>query len=511
MRKGIPIPPEPEQHDRAKKAAASVTITPSSASLDESDTASGSGSDAGSTRTTAGSAADRLLGNTGPASIFEIASSVSDVDERFPEGGIRAWFIVLGCWLGLFASLGLMNILAAFPPYISTNHPLQPSTGAVGGIIGGYTFLNLSLGIYVGPLFDKYGPRWLILAGTVCLVASLLLVNISTSYWSLLLALGILSSLGSSLLFTPSIAAIGHFFHDRRGLATGVATTAGPASAIVFPYLLRTLFVSIGFAWAVRALALACLAPAAIANFLIRSRRLPPLPPSTAKNSPPHAINNNDDNNNNNTKPPAAAATARPDPRIFRARGYTRTVIAIFLSQFASFLSLAYFSAYMLGKGFANAFAFDVVAALNASSAVGRVAGGWAADKAGAFNASVVVSAVAALACFAVWLPAGGTGPGIVVFAVLLGLASGAASCLVPVAVGRLCKTREYGRYYATCYSVVSLAVLVAVPLAGAVVGAAGGDYWGLVVMTGLLYVAAAVAFALAKVEVVGKRMWVTF
>lgn len=155
---------------------------------------------------------------------------------------------MLGCWLGLFASLGLMNILASFPPYLSTNHPIQLLPGEVGGIISGYTLLNLSLGFYVGPLFDRYGPRRLVLAGTLCLAASLLLVSISTSYWSLLLALGILSSLASSLLLTPSIAAIGHFFHGRRGLATGVATTAGPASAIIFPYLLRTLFITIGFA-----------------------------------------------------------------------------------------------------------------------------------------------------------------------------------------------------------------------------------------------------------------------
>lgn len=237
-----------------------------------------------------------------------------------------------------------------------------------------------------------------------------------------------------------------------------------------------------------RALALVCLVPGVIANFLLRPRELPPpppLPPSTTKKASPHT---------NKTTPAAAAAaavvTTQPDPRIFRTRGYTRTVIAIFLSQFASFGSLTYLSAYMLGKGFAHAFSFDVVAVVNASSAARHVA---------------------AVACFAVWLPAGGAQPGIVAFSLLFRLATGAGSCLTPVAVGRLCRAREHGRHYGTCYSLVSLAVLAAVPLPEGVVRAAGGDYWGLVAVTGLVYIAAAFAFALAKVEVVGKGVWVAF
>ena len=96
-----------------------------------------------------------------------------DNDDGYPEGGLKAWLVVLGSWLALFSALGLMNTLATFQAYVA-NHQLQDhSEGQIGWIFSLYTFLTFFCGIYIGPIFDKYGPRWVILAGTLCLVVSL--------------------------------------------------------------------------------------------------------------------------------------------------------------------------------------------------------------------------------------------------------------------------------------------------------------------------------------------------
>ncbi|KAK3311336.1 major facilitator superfamily domain-containing protein [Chaetomium strumarium] len=456
-----------------------LTVTPVSGVFGETDADAGSDdkSDTSSAASTpsASGGVPLLAGRSGPA-------PVSD-GEYYPEGGFRGWLVVLGCWLGLFASLGFMQILATFQAYLTTTTPpIRIGPRALGAAIFAYASLSLLLGIYVGPLFDIYGPRRLVLGGTACLVVSLLVASVSTTHWHLFAALGILSSLGSSLLFTPAIAAIGHFFKTRRGLATGVATTAGPASGVIFPLLVQALFVRVGWAWAMRALALVCLAITAAASFLIRAR----LP--GAKDAVPH-----------------------PHARIFRTAGFAPTVVAVVLAQFAAFLPLTYLSSYALEKGFTQAFSFDVVAILNASSVVGRLLGGWWADRIGPFNANVVTSAVAAFVCLVLWLPAGGTKPGIAIFAVVFGCASGSSVSLVPVSVGRLCRTQEYGRYYGACYTIASLLSLFAIPIAGRVVRGNGGSYWGLIVTTALLYVAAAIALGVARASVVGRRIWVAF
>ncbi|GKT92575.1 riboflavin transporter MCH5 [Colletotrichum tofieldiae] len=364
------------------------------------------------------------------------ASTVAE-EETYPEGGLRAWSVVLGSWLALFSALGIMNSLAIFQTY----------RGTIGWIFSVYTFLCFFGGIYIGPVFDQYGPRWLVLSGTVCLVIGVMLLSICTLYWHFMLAFGILCGLGSSLVFTPSIAAVGHWFKRRRGFATGMASTGGSIGGIVFPLMMQSLFPRIGWGWTIRAVGFICLLLCGASNFLIRSR----LPP--ARNASPH-----------------------PDPRIFRSAAFSLTTAGIFLMEFALFIPLTYISSYMLSEGFSESFAFSILPILNAGSVL-----------------------------------AGRCPAGVVVFAVLFGFASGNNISISPVCVGRLCKTQHYGRYYSTTYTVVSIACLIGIPIGGEIVTATGGRYWGLIVFTGLVYVLAFVALMAAKIVCVGKNIWGIF
>lgn len=65
--------------------------------------------------------------------------------------------------------------------------------------------------------------------------------------------------------------------------------------------------------------------------------------------------------------------------------------------------------------------------------------------------------------------------------------------------VGQLCETQYYGRYYATCYTIVSISCLTGVPLVGAIIGLDGGEYWGLITFVGCCYVGALGAFTVAR------------
>src|SRR5258708_26647862 len=102
----------------------------------------------------------------------EESSPPSSPDDEFtyPEGGLRAWLVVFGAWCGIFGSLGIANSLAAFQAYISENQLASYQTSQVGWIFSVWTFLLFACGIYVGPIFDVYGPRWLVLSGSICVV-----------------------------------------------------------------------------------------------------------------------------------------------------------------------------------------------------------------------------------------------------------------------------------------------------------------------------------------------------
>ncbi|KAK0387920.1 hypothetical protein NLU13_4165 [Sarocladium strictum] len=396
------------------------------------------------------------------------ALSSASLPESYPEGGLAAWLVVLGAWFSLFAAFGLLNTIAVFQTYTLENQLSSYSEGTVGWVFSLYTFLTFFCGVYIGPVFDKYGPKWLVVAGTVC------------TLWHFVLVFGVLLGLGSSLIFTPCIAAVGHWFKRRRGLATGLASTAGGIGGVVYPLMLSRLFDSIGYAWAVRVLALICLVCCCVGILLVRSRL-----------------------------PPAVNASPHPDFKIFKQIPFLYLSLGIFLLEFSLFIPLAYISSYALSEGFDSEFAFNLIPILNASSVVGRALPGWYADVIGPINVCIGSVILSFVACFCVWLPSGHTTAGVVIFAILFGFSSGTSIAVAPVCVGQLCKTQEYGRYYATTYTLVSFACLIGIPIAGNIVEAQNGRYSGLIILTGGIYVFCTTFLLLAKTSRLGwKEGW---
>lgn len=97
--------------------------------------------------------------------------STASYEETYPEGGLEAWLVVLGAWFAMMSSMGLMNTIAIFQAYTLSHQLAGHSESTVGWIFSIYTFLAFFCGVYIGPVFDKYGPRWLVVAGCASTVA----------------------------------------------------------------------------------------------------------------------------------------------------------------------------------------------------------------------------------------------------------------------------------------------------------------------------------------------------
>lgn len=145
---------------------------------------------------------------------------------------------------------------------------------------------------------------------------------------------------------------------------------------------------------------------------------------------------------------------------------------------------------------------------MNAGSVVGRALPGYYADVVGPFNVCMFSVVLSLVACLCVWLPLGQTAAGIIVFSILFGFGSGTSIAIAPVCIGRMCKTQQYGRYYATTYTVVSFACLIGIPIAGSIVGASGGEYKNLIIFTGSIYIGSLVFLMAAKVSQLGLKGW---
>ena len=98
----------------------------------------------------------------------------------FPEGGGKAWLVVFGSWCALFSSLGIMNTMGAFQEHISSHQLQHLDVSIVGWIFSLYAFLTFGVGLFVGPVFDTYGPRYLVISGSILVVLSMTLVGYCT-------------------------------------------------------------------------------------------------------------------------------------------------------------------------------------------------------------------------------------------------------------------------------------------------------------------------------------------
>jgi MFS family permease len=285
-----------------------------------------------------------------------------------------------------------------------------------------------------------------------------------------MLAFGILGGLSSSILWTTSIATLGHWFSHNRGLATGLATTAGGFGGVLYPIMFTQFVKRIGFAWTMRSFALLSAVCLLLGTLLLKTRL-----------------------------PRNARARLALDWRGFQDIRFLLTMSAIFILDWAVLVPPAYITTSASHHNL-DSISPHILAILNAASVFGRALPGPIADRVGRFNVMILCSAICTASIFGLWYPFGSDVPGLIVFALTYGFFSGSAYSLTPVCVSQLCKAEEYASKYGTAYGVVSLATLAGVPLSGSILSVDGGKrYDYLILFCGATYALATVLFGAAR------------
>lgn len=419
-----------------------------------------------------------------------LADSTGAIEWAYPEGGLEAWLTVLGGWGAQVGGLGIVNTIGPLQSYIAQHQLRDHSPTSVAWIFSTYALLLFFCSLQVGPLFDAYGPRVLVLVGSACVVVSMMLLGECTQYWHFMLDFSVLSGIGSSMLLTPSLAAIGHFFDKRRGFATGIAMTGPSIGGVMFPLIFRAAYPDLGFAWATRILGFTLICFFVIANYFLKAR----LPPQARK---------------------VTLRSILPDFKIFLDGdgSLALATAGLFLMELGLFIPIGYLTSYCISQGISEAFSYNIIAILNASSVPGRFLPGFVADKIGRYNTMTFFLLLCSLVNFCIWLPASTISTSAsttkalaILFSITFGFTSGSNLGLIGPVLGQLCNTSDYGRYFATSYTFVSFATLIGLPIGGALVAATGGRYWGLAIFTGLAYAGSAMCMGTVRVIKVGRR-----
>ncbi|XP_006112194.2 monocarboxylate transporter 13-like isoform X1 [Pelodiscus sinensis] len=155
-----------------------------------------------------------------------------------PDGG-WGWMVVLAGFLQSALVFGVIRCFGIF--FVE----FMGYFGELSGRVSWVTSIGIAVLQLGGPvgstLSTQYGARPVVMAGGFLSGLGMLLASFATCLTHLYLSIGLLSGLGWSLVFTPSLASVARYFTKRRTFAMGLAVSGAGLASFAFSPLFQVL------------------------------------------------------------------------------------------------------------------------------------------------------------------------------------------------------------------------------------------------------------------------------
>ncbi|CAG9949688.1 unnamed protein product [Clonostachys rosea f. rosea IK726] len=363
-----------------------------------------------------------------------------------PDGGSRAWVVVLAGFLNFCTGFGILNSWGTFQDHYENIARIGGTTWTSARItwIGNLqTGILFSSGIVIGPASDRWGARPLIIFGSILVFASCMGAGSSSHWWHFLLTQGIMFSIRNALMFYATIGAIAEWFDKRRGVALGMAASGSSVGGIFWPSILNALFHHTRPRWVYRAMGLICLPFLLLSCVFIKGR----------KGLAGH------DTHGRLTDP----SCRNPRKAIFRS-DFIVFIMSEFLVYLGFLIPFGFIPAYATSHGVGAVQANGLLSICYGGSVFGRVLAGKFGDRFGRFN-------ILSLICFLtgmmtlLWIKMT-TFPTMVAFSILFGLFSGGIMPLSSTCVAQITPDMGYlGLRIGFMMAVLSITTFISTPI----------------------------------------------
>jgi len=340
----------------------------------------------------------------------------------------------------------------------------------------------MAVGVFIGPLYDAGHCRIMLIVGTLCVTLSFMLTSISTEYWSIFLAQGVLAGLGMSCLSIPSIAIVPPYFKpERRPLVISTAALGSGLAATIYPIVFQSLQPKIGFPWAVRIQGFITFVLCLFAVIVARPRYV--------KN-----------------------AGKRTFRTLFKGANLGESYFILYVISIV-FNNLGYFGPVFYLQGYAELHGGAghpvtryLLAILNGSSVFGRLIPSALSKHIGILNAFIITVSLDSASIF-YWISAS-TLAGNIAFAVLYGFFSGGLVAFAPVVLTSLTDDLSYlGTRLGVLNIFKGIASVVGAPIGGAILQSRGG-YLGMQLFSAFSVLLTAVFAGILQIMIVrGKKV----
>lgn len=368
--------------------------------------------------------------------------------------GVRlfpGWLVVAGTFIVLFLGFGTAYTFAVF--FRSLQDELGGSRSDVSLVFGITGFLYFSLGALSGPIADRIGPRWVVLAGMVLVGVGLLLASRAQALWQVYLTYSLGVGLGVGFAYVPAIGAVQRWFVARRGTASGLAVAGIGVGTLAMPRLAAALISATDWRTAYVVFGALILLVGSTAALLIehspQRRGLSPdgRPGTGAGGDMP-------------TSPTGMAAR-----EALRTRPFALLYLACLTTSLGLFIPFGHLAAYAQDHGLSREAGAWLVSLVGLGSAVGRLGLGGVADRVGR-RPSITAAFLGMALMLLWWLMATGFWA-LAVFAVVFGLCYGAFVALIPALTSDYFGGRNAGAIIGVLYTSVAFGALLGPYLAG--------------------------------------------
>lgn len=390
------------------------------------------------------------------------------IDHVRPSGQLfYGWVVVTGAFVVSLLGFGVAYTFASFLPPLQ--HTFAATRGDISFIFALSGFLYFCLGAVSGPLADRIGPRWVAVAGMLCMGGGMLLASRAQALWQVYATYGLGIGLGVGFSYVPAVAAVQRWFVRRRGFASGLAVAGIGVGTLLLPPLTTWLIGTVGWraTYVILGVVTLLVGPAAALLLthspqrrgLLSDGDAPPCTSAPGSGAPP-----------SDHQTEAVATNGIQDDLTLGQALRTRTFWLLYAASLATGLGLftpfVQLPAYARDHGFSAGFGALLIGLIGVGSTGGRFIVGTGADRLG-LRHSLMGMFLGMTVIFLWWLVATSAWA-LALFAVLFGVCYGGFVALLPALTAVYVGGRHISSIIGVLYTSVGIGTLLGPGLAGA-------------------------------------------
>ncbi len=367
------------------------------------------------------------------------------------------WVITGAVFVNLMMAYGAQYSFGVLFP--SLLEEFKWTRHSISGAFSLYNFMYSVLGILLGRWCDRFGPRIIVIFGSIFLGVGIGLISLVQTPWHLYVVYGLMASWGMSATYITASPTVVKWFIEKRGLAVGVAQSGLGVGIVVIPPICGALITAFGWRQACIILG----AGVFVVQFLMSSFLI----------GHPEKMGLHPDGRSRELKNPSGGIgreTINEDitysvAEAIHTRSFWMLTAVFFCTWIFVFLPLVHLVVFALDIGLGQKSAFMALGALGGGSLFGRLSMGILSDRIGRKPALAINLGLQVFCWF--WIMGTRSSWMLFLFAAAFGFSYGAVSALFPAIIGDYFGRLQAASVIGAVFTIAGVASAIGPLLAG--------------------------------------------